>query len=116
MGELKVKVFQVYKPAGLSAVEMLGLAEIREVFMVSEYLYWERGSSKVMAPRLQGVDDSEEFSVVDVVVSFSWEEGVRQVGAGVPVSVFICLEEYASRGEFGCVCCNGERGTRVWYS
>ena len=61
MGELEVKVCQVYKPAGLSAVEMLSLAEISEVFMVGEDLYWERGSSKVMAPRLQGVDDSKEF-------------------------------------------------------
>ena len=40
---------------------MLSLAEISEVFMVGEDLYWERGSSKVMAPRLQGVDDSKEF-------------------------------------------------------
>ena len=76
MGELEVKVCQIYKPAGLLAVEMLGLAEIREVFMVGEYLYWERGSLKVMAPCLQGVDDSEEFSVIDIIVSFSWEEGV----------------------------------------
>ena len=70
MGELEVKICQVYKPVGLSVVEMLGLAEISEVFMVGEDLYWERGSSKVMAPCLQGVDDSEEFSVVDVVVLF----------------------------------------------
>ena len=77
MGELEVKVHQVYKPAGLSAVEVLGLAEISEIFMVGEDLYWERGSSKVMAPRLQGVDDSEEFSVVNIVVLFGWEEGVR---------------------------------------
>ena len=96
MGEFEVKVCQVYKPAGLSAVEMLGLVEICEVFMVSEYLYWERGTSKVMVPYLQGVDDSEEFLVIDIVVLFGWEEGVQQVQAGVPVSIFICLEEYTS--------------------
>ena len=52
MGKFEVEVCQVYKPAGLSAVEMLGLAEIGEVFVVSEDLNWERGSSKVMAPSL----------------------------------------------------------------
>ena len=51
VGELGVKVCQVYKPAGLSSVEMLGLPEICEVFMVGEHLYWKRGPSKVMAPR-----------------------------------------------------------------
>ena len=76
MGELEVKVCQVYKPASLSAGEMLGLAEISEVFIVSEDLYWKRGSLKVVVPHLQGIDDSEEFSVVDIIVSFGWEEGV----------------------------------------
>ena len=116
MGEFKVKVCQVYKPAGLSAVEILGLAEVSEIFMVGEDLYRKRGSSKVVAPCLQGIDDSKEFPVVNIIVAFGREEGVRQVGARVPVSVFICLEEYASQGEFGHVGCYGEGSTRIWYS
>ena len=77
MGELEVKICQVYKPAGLPGVEMLGLAEVSEIFMVGEDLYWKRGSSKVVAPHFQDIDDSKEFSVIDIIVVFGWEEGVR---------------------------------------
>ena len=42
--------------------------------MVSEDLYRERGSMEVVSPQLQGTDDSEEFPVIDVVVSFCWGE------------------------------------------
>ena len=44
--------------------------------MVGEDLYRKGGAMKVVAPRLQGTDDGEEFAVIDVVVSFGGEEGL----------------------------------------
>ena len=51
--------------------------KIGEVLVIGEYLYWEGGSSEVVLPSFQGIDDCEEFSVVDVVISLSGEERVR---------------------------------------
>ena len=52
------------------------MAEVGEVFMVSEYLYWEGGAMEVVVPRFQGADDGKEFAVIDVVVAFGRGEGL----------------------------------------
>ena len=55
-------------------IEGLGGAEVDEILVVCEDLYGERGSVEVVSPGFQGTDDSEEFPVVDVVVSFCRQE------------------------------------------
>ena len=42
--------------------------------MAGENLDREGGSMKVVSPGFQGVDDGEEFLVIDVIVSFCWRE------------------------------------------
>ena len=44
--------------------------------MVGEDLYWKGGAVEVVAPRFQGANDSEEFSIIDIVVAFSGGEGL----------------------------------------
>ena len=44
--------------------------EIRQVLVISEHLSGKRGSVEIVSPRFQGMDDSEEFSVIDIVVPF----------------------------------------------
>ena len=61
--------------------------EVGEVLMVSKDLYREWGSMEVMSPGFQGADNSEEFSVIDVIVSFCWREQLGEVGAGVPFAI-----------------------------
>ena len=46
---------------------------------------------KAVVPRFQGVDDGEEFLVVDIVVAFGGGEQLREVGTGVPIPVGISL-------------------------
>ena len=70
MDHFQIKVSEVDEPMGLSAIEGLQGMEVGEIFMVIEDLYRERGSMEVVSPRLQGMDDGKEFSVVDIVVSF----------------------------------------------
>ena len=55
-------------------IQILWGVEVGEVFVVSKDLDGEGESVEVMSPRLQGMDDCEEFSVVDVIVSFGWGE------------------------------------------
>ena len=61
--------------------------EVYQVLVVGEDLYWERGPMKIMPLQLQGSDDGEELPVVNVIVSFSRDEQLRGVEAGVPVTV-----------------------------
>jgi len=46
------------------------LSEIGEVFVVGEDLDGEGRAMEVMSPGFKGPDDCEEFSVVDIIVSF----------------------------------------------
>ena len=74
MDHFQVKVCEVHEPAGLSSVEVLGGMEVGEVFMVGEDLDGEGGSVEVVSPRFQGMNDGEEFPVINVVVSLSQGE------------------------------------------
>ena len=51
-----------------------------------------RSTLNVLPPLHEGKDDREEFPIVDVIVSFGREEGTREVGAGVKISICIALE------------------------
>ena len=78
--------------------KILGLFEIPQVLMIRYYSYWVFHAREVVAPLFQSLDDSEEFSVIDVVVSFSGREGGGMISTGVKVSVRILLYEYSSGG------------------
>ena len=58
-------------------VEVLCLAEVGEVLVVGKDLNWKWGSTQIMVPSFQGVDHSKKFSVIDIIISFSWEKGIR---------------------------------------
>ena len=98
---------------GLAAVERLGLAEISKVLVVGEDLYGEWGTMKIVAPRFQGADDGKEFAVIDIVIPFSGGEGLREVGAGMPVAIGVSLEENGARCVLRGVCGDGKRGREV---
>ena len=50
VGKAEIKLRNVKEPASLATVEFLGLSEIREVFVVGEYLDWGGGSEEIMSP------------------------------------------------------------------
>ena len=53
------------------------------------------------------------LSYIDVVVSFGGGERLREVGAWVPLTIWIGLEEYGSRGKLGCIGGYGKGGIGV---
>ena len=81
--------------------------------MVCDHHDWMFSSCEVMLPFLQGLDDSEEFSIIDVIVLFCGGEGGRMVGTRMEISIRVLLYKYTSRGckggvhhdkeRFGCV-------------
>ena len=76
--------------------------------MISDNSDWMGGASKVLLPLVQSQDDSKEFLVINIIVSFSWCKGFGEVSAGVMVSIVISLQKYSSSSEEGGVCHNGE--------
>ena len=58
-------------------------------------------SLNVLAPFGESEDDREQFAVIDVIVSFGGEEGLREISAGVEVTVGISLEQDGSCCEQG---------------
>ena len=42
--------------------------------MIGKDLHWERRAMKIVAPGFQGVNDCEEFTVVDVIISLGRRE------------------------------------------
>jgi hypothetical protein len=60
--------------------------------MIGEYDDRVRVPFKVMPPCFQSTDNGKEFSIVDLVVSFSGVKGLRKVSARVICSIFISLE------------------------
>ena len=54
--------------------------------MVSENRDRMWGALEVLFPLRQSEDDSEEFTIVDVIVSFHSREGLREVSAGVEIA------------------------------
>ena len=92
MDHFEVKVGEVNKPACLSTIKCLGLTEIGQVFVVGEDLYWKRGAMEVVTPRLQGANDGEEFTVVDIIVALRRGEGLREVGTRMPLPIGISLK------------------------
>ena len=95
------------------AVERLGLVEISKVLVVGEDLYGEGGTVEIVVPGLQGANNSEKFSVINIVITFGGGEGLREVRAGVPVAVGVSLKEDGTRRMFGGVCGDGEGGREV---
>ena len=70
MDDLQVEVCKIKQSPCLAAVEILGLAEVCQVFVVCKDLDGEGKYVKVVPPGLQGMDDSKELPVIDVVISF----------------------------------------------
>jgi hypothetical protein len=48
---------------------------------------------KIVPPCFQGMDDGEEFAIIDLVVSFGGVKGLQEVSARVVCSIFISLEQ-----------------------
>ena len=69
--------------------------------MIGKDLDGESGTVEVMSPGLEGTDDSQEFSVINVIVPFCWREGLREVGTGVPFTIRVGLEKDGIRCIFG---------------
>ena len=64
--------------------------------MIGDYCYRVFSSGEVVSPLLQGLDDSEEFPIINVIVLLSGREGGRVISTGMEISIGVLLHEYPS--------------------
>ena len=113
MSKMEVEVLEEHHPACLSVRQLLWLAEIREILMISEENDWVTRALEVMLPMIQGMDNSEEFPVIDIIVAFCRGEGLRKICAGVKVSVVVLLHEDPPTSQEGSISHDNERTTNI---
>ena len=55
----------------MSAIEVMWLSEVGQVFMVHEDVDRVWGAQEIVAPGVQGAHDCKQFSIIDIIISFS---------------------------------------------
>jgi hypothetical protein len=52
-------------------------------------------AEKVVTPLLQGMDDGEQFMVIDIVVLFCGTQCLQEISTGVQVSIGVLLRQHS---------------------
>src|SRR5882724_13235680 len=71
-GEREVR--EELSPAGLSIRQLGRMAEDFEILMIRENFKLMGTTFKVMSPFTKGFDDGKKFSIVDIIIPFSFNE------------------------------------------
>ena len=108
MNYLQIEVCKVEQPSCLVMVKVLGLMEVCQVLVVSKDLDREGGSMEVVSPGFQSMDNGKEFTVIDVIVSFSQDKQLREIQTGVSVTIGVGLKKDGIRGVLRSICGNGK--------
>ena len=74
MFECQIKLREVKQPSGLASIQITGLAEVSQIFVVRKDLDSSGGAEKVVAPGIEGSHDRKQFAVRDVIIAFSRAE------------------------------------------
>ena len=77
MRQLDGALCQFQLPMCLSGFELLWRSEVREVEVIGIDQSFMGASLDVVAPLVKCSNDSQEFSVVDLVIPFGGGEGLR---------------------------------------
>ena len=93
----QVIVLKEQHPVGLMGGQVIQLLEICKVLVVGKDGYQVGCSSEVVSSFLQGMENSKEFPIINVIL-LHWREGLRVVCTRVQFSIGICLHENSSQG------------------
>ena len=77
-------------------IEIMGLSEIGQIFVVCEDLDCGGGPQEVMAPGVQSLHDGKQFMIIDIVIVFSWPKCLGKVGTGMPIPVDVLLQQHSA--------------------
>jgi hypothetical protein len=88
----------------LAARKALFCAEIDKIIVVCPDFKGFRVSFKVVAKGFKGMDDSEEFFVMNIVILFCREEQLGKIGDWVPAIEKVKLFKNSTHGKVTCIC------------
>ena len=108
MLELEIIFGKKEMPSSLSTHEVLGGLEEGEILMISEYNDGMRRPEQKMSPMGNGTNNSEQFAIIDLVITFCRVKGFWEIKAGMIISVVIFLEKNTPSGDKGSIGGNGE--------
>ena len=78
--------------------QFLRLAEISQILVIGEKGDGVFSLLEVVSPVIEGVDDGEQFAIIDIVILFCRGKGLGEICARVEVTIFIMLHEDPSAG------------------
>ena len=84
---------------GLTVRQFLRLAEVCKIFVIGEESYQVTCALEVVMSMIQGMDNSEEFLIIDIIVLFCQGEHLREICTGMKITVVILLHEYPPTGQ-----------------
>ncbi len=100
--QVDVIIRQSSEVAGNAPVDSLWVSPVLEVVVVRKDDYRVGASHEEVSPVFEASDDGQEFSVIDVIVSFG---GVERLGVvsyqSFSLRSFVFLVQYCSSGECG---------------
>ncbi len=100
--QVDIVVCQSQEVAGDAPVDSLRMSPVLEVVVVREDDYRVGTSYEKVSPVFEASDDGQEFSVIDVVVSFGRVEGLGVVShRSFSFRSFVFLVQYCPGGERG---------------
>ena len=96
MDKLVVELGKLGDPLLLSVVQLLWLLEVLKVQVIGVDNCLVGVSVEVMSPFSKSFHDREEFSVIDLILSFCQVESLGEESYGVSLSVRVVLGENRS--------------------
>ena len=66
---------------------VLQLFEISKIFVICYDGHRMFCSCQIMSPFFQGLNDSKEFPIIDVIILLSWRESGGVIGTGVEIPI-----------------------------
>ena len=109
-----IKVLKEKGPASLALRRFMRVLYIGEVFVVSNDGDQMGGSLNVLFPFFQCKDYGKKFAIIDVIVAFSGDKCLGEIGAWMGVTIEIVLEEDGCSGKERSIGHDGERTSNIW--
>src|SRR3979490_97265 len=72
MGEFKIIILEELMPSRLTRANLLWRFEIRQIFMIGSDQELLLCSQKEIPKCFYGINDSKQFSIIDVVIALRW--------------------------------------------
>ena len=108
-----VKVLEKKGPTSLRSRQFTGILNVRETFVVGDDGNRVRGSLNILLPFIECKDDGKEFMIIDIIVSFSRDKCLREVGTWVGVAIGVILKEDHPSSEEGSISHDGKGASYV---